>query len=90
MLIEEKYYSELKTNNRFIHKYNHKHIKQIVHVNINNKINEKLYLKFKNIKNKKFYILEKIFEGTRCNRSKKDSRKIRATKKKKEMNINDI
>ena len=71
LLIEEKYYGELKTNNSLINKNNHKTSKQIIHVNINSKINEKLYLKLKNIKNKEFYILEKIFEGNKTYQAKK-------------------
>ena len=71
LLTEEKYYNELKTKNRLINKNNHKNSKQIIHVNINSKINEKLYLKLKNIKNKEFYILEKIFEGNKTYQAKK-------------------
>ena len=71
-LCKEKYYAELKKQNLLMNKTNHKQIKYEIHVNINSKLNEKLYLNMKKIKLEEFSIYETIFQ---------DNKKIQAKKK---------
>ena len=61
LLCKEKYYTELKINNRLNNKINDKNIKHYIHVNVRGKLNEKLYFNMKKIKIKEFKIFEKIF-----------------------------
>ena len=61
LLCKEKYYTELKINNRLNNKINDKNIKHYIHVNARGKLNEKLYFNMKKIKIKEFKIFEKIF-----------------------------
>ena len=70
-LYKEKYYSELKKYNYLKDKKIIKEIKYIIHVNINSKLNEKLYLNLKKIKNNEFMIFESIFKGNKRNLEKK-------------------
>ena len=61
LLLKEKYYTELKINNRLNKNINLKDIKYLIHVNVRSKLNEKLYFNMKKIKQKEFKIFEKIF-----------------------------
>ena len=70
-LCKEKYYTELKKQNLLISKVNNKQIKFEIHVNINSKLNEKLYLNMKKIKKEEFSIYENIFQDNKKNQAKK-------------------
>ena len=70
LLNKEIYNTELKKKNLLINKDNIKQIKYKIHVDINSKINEKLYLNMKKIKNEELLILEKIFEQNKINKMK--------------------
>ncbi len=61
LLCKEKYYTELKINNRLNNKNNTKEIKYLIHVNIRSKLNEKIFFEMKRIKIKEFKIFYKIF-----------------------------
>ena len=74
-LYKEKYNSEIKRNNCLKDEKNLKEIKSIIHVNINSKLNEKLYLKMKSIKNKEMQIMENIFRENKKNMLKKSVKK---------------
>ena len=74
-LYKEKYNSELKRNNCLTDEKNIKEIKSIIHVNINSKLNEQLYLKMKSIKNKEMEIMENIFRENKKNMLKKSVKK---------------
>jgi hypothetical protein len=81
-LFKEEYFSLLKIKNRLINKKNHSDIQHVIHVDINSKLNSKLYLKLKAIKNKELYILEKIFHGNKLFQSmKKMQEKLEQQKK---------
>ena len=70
-LFKEKYYNEIKKQNSLSNNINIKQIKYQIHVNINSKLNQEIYLNMKNIKMKEFYILEKLFKENKINQEKK-------------------
>jgi hypothetical protein len=74
-LYKEKYNSEIKRNNCLKDGKNLKEIKSIIHVNINSKLNEQLYLKMKSIKNKEMEVMENIFRENKKNMLKKSVKK---------------
>ena len=62
LLCKEKYYTELKINNRLNSNINIKEIKYLIHVNIRSKLNEKIYFPIMNkIKIKESKIFQNIF-----------------------------
>ena len=80
-LIKEEYHSLLKMKNN-INRKNHTEIQHRIHVNINSKLNEKLYLKLKAIKNRELFIIEKIFQGNKIFQTmKKMKEKLEQQKK---------
>ena len=64
-LIKEEYHSLLKIKNQLLNKKNHSEIDYLIHVNINSKLNEKLYLKLKSIKKRELSIIGKVFQGNK-------------------------
>ena len=61
LLIQEKFYTELKIRNRLNEETNNMKTKNIIHVNIRGKLNSNPYLSMKTIKSKESSILYKIF-----------------------------
>ena len=61
LLCKEKYYTELKINNRFYNKINLEEMKYSIHVNIRGKLNNKLYFAMNNIKKMESKIFLNIF-----------------------------
>ena len=70
-LRKEIYNSELKKKNILIDKDNLRQIKYKIHVNINSKINQNLYLNLKKIKKEELSIIEKIFHDNKINKLRK-------------------
>ena len=71
LLQKEQYNSELKKKHILINKDNSRQIKNIIHANINSKINQNIYLNLKKIKNEELSIIEKIFHDNKINKLKK-------------------
>ena len=71
LLKKEQYNSELKKKNILINKDNLRQIKNIIHANINSKINQNIYLNLKKIKNEELSIIDKIFHDNKINKLKK-------------------
>ena len=61
LLIQEKFYTELKIRNRLNEETNNMKTKNIIHVNIRGKLNSNPYLSMKTIKSKESSIFYKIF-----------------------------